>query len=714
MKSLYIGVFGVLLLMLGIGQVVFAQSNRHGFRSPINHSLIFSKSQKLGPVYYSQHAQPGVKQAAQELAHYLSLVSGHEWTAKVQPEGIAGPGIFVGKTINAYAEFAIFGDKVAINELQGADKLEAEQSFRIVVVPDAVYLSGGSPRATAFSVYYFLQQHLGVRWYTPGEIGEEIPEMDRFQLMRSDRVIKPSFINRAIGGLTEVNMKNWALPNLISKRWASGHRLQELISPDLFEEHPDWFAQVNGKRIPTAGGRGPNPNIANPEVAEHVAQAAEQYFTQNPGQSIFSIGITDSLTFDQSELTKKLINPQKYFRNRPVYSELVFHFANAVADDIWPLNECGGIDSSDVPADLNSRYLSCLAYYWAEQVPSFKVHPRVIPYLTSDRAQWFDSEYKKEDKALIEAWTEAGPDIVGTWDYYEGAPYFIPRFYPGLISESIKFLHSSGVQAFYAEGAPLWGFDGPKYWLASQLLWNVERDPVSLLSDYFNGYYRESAAPMWEFFALCEKQWMEQEGDAEWIKYFYNPSQAELFPEPVLAALNDYLKSAETMAKTPRVKARIAILRSEFEFTSAAVKYYFAWKALANATGSDDMRVDHFKKARLHLEATNEPNPLSHKKVKQSLLQLNPLSNQVVRPENYQVVINNDFSKPFVEGDETGLTSQDLRRIKHGLSRTQDQTGLNRPNMVEEMSNDLKPSKMDEKFSKGSKKKSKLFLNSTE
>jgi hypothetical protein len=60
-----------------------------------------------------------------------------------------------------------------------------------------------------------------------------------------------------------------------------------------------------------------------------------------------------------------------------------------------------------------------------------------MPVLTSDRAQWHDPAYRKEDRALIERWVNSGAERIVTWDDYFGAPYPYPRQFNHWIAKSL-------------------------------------------------------------------------------------------------------------------------------------------------------------------------------------------------------------------------------------------------------------------------------------
>lgn len=144
---------------------------------------------------------------------------------------------------------------------------------------------------------------------------------------------------------------------------------------------------------PPEGARWWQPDLGREDVASFAAKQAMAYFAEHPESVSFALGVNDGLLFGESAETKALTMPVRWFRERPDYSNLVFTFMNRAAEEL----------SRSYP----DKYLGALAYYWAEQVPDFAVHPQVIPFLTADRSQGYDPEFLAEDRELQRRWVAA-------------------------------------------------------------------------------------------------------------------------------------------------------------------------------------------------------------------------------------------------------------------------------------------------------------------
>lgn len=639
--------FGLLLVM---GVLVADASPRRSVRDG---GLVLSGGQSwLGPVYYERGADERVLRSAEDLGELLGRITGREWPVLEEPrDEVVAEGVFVGRTTAAYAAGVTLAGPESLPPTDGAGRLAQAQRFRLAVTGRRVLIVGAEPESTATAVYYFLQRYVGVRWYIPGELGEELPAGTRVRLPEMDRTVLPSFYSRTVlSGGNDADQRLWQRRNFQTPRWRFNHNLHRVLTPDLFEENPELFSVIGGRLTPTSGGKGPNPNLVNPAVSDLVAEAAAAFFQENPEAESFSISVTDNVNFDESPATLEVVTPFRYFRSRPDYSDLVFGFSNRVAERLWPLDDGGGIRFDEVPDYLQDKYLGALAYYWAEQVPSFPVHPRIIPYLTSDRGQWFSPAYREEDKALIRAWCAAGPELVGTWDYYEGGPYFIPRTFTENIAASIPFMHKAGVRAFYAEGRARWGFDAPRLWLASQLLIDARQDPGALLRSFYQGYFRESAKPMQRFYEECERVWMAQPEPAVWLKFWLMPGQAELFPPEVWERLEGYLRAAEAGADSERVRERIALVREDFDFSRAGVELYWAWK---KAFGEPDNTVAlaALAEARERFAELAQPPSLGRFRIKEGLLDIAKAPVREAPPAGARVVLSEGFEVELVPGD---------------------------------------------------------------
>ncbi len=519
---------------------------------PNNTSVsIFTQSGPSLQIILPVNADPLEREVAQDCARVLQYMSGHIFTVINESKRQQSAGIYIGKTSLA-------------DDLKITDLLKDRDGFLVRPDGDRLILSGLIPEATAFAVNWFLQKYGGVRWYLPTELGEHIPKKTSWRLPIIDEVVTPDFLSRGFGGIKVEGSEVWMRRNLLRERFAFHHNIHRVIRPQDYEEHPEWFPIVNGMRYQP---KGPNDSMYQPDltykgVVKQVAKTAAIHFEENPNAVSFSLGLNDNIRFGDTALSSALVNPTTFFRNRPDYSNYVFNFMNEAAQEL-------SITHSE-------KYLGCLAYFWWENTPTFPVEPKVLPYLTADRSQWYDPAFKKEDEALIQRWTNLGPEIVGLYDYYYGWPYAVPRIFFSLEADSLKYAYKTGVQAFYAEAYPFWGLDGPKLWLAAQMLWDTDQSSEKLLNEYYVNYFQEAAKPMRRFFEKCETQWMKQSRPARWLKYYKDENQVILFPAKICIRLRRFLDDALSNAKTSIVKNRVELVSEAFRLTELLVEFHNA------------------------------------------------------------------------------------------------------------------------------------------
>ncbi len=401
---------------------------------------------------------------------------------------------------------------------------------------------------------WFLRETLGARWFMPGELGEHVPARKELHLTPGERTYSPSYISRNLGlGGSSPEERAWWGGNRLRAWFQHTHAMSTLFKPEDMKRNPEFAAVVNGAKFfpPTAHDGNWQPNIAADGAAEHAAAGLRQR-----REFSSAIGMNDSIRFDQSERTRELLGEPRWFRHKPDYSKLVFGFVNKVA--------------KRVPG----RYLGAYAYDWTEDTPGFPIERNVVPFLTADRSEWFDPAFAEQDKALIKRWVASGAEVVGLYDYYYGAPFLVPRPTLYAVAQSIPFAYEAGVRAFYAEVYPNWGLDGPKAWLAAELLWDAAARPEDLLETYYRDFWREVAGPMREYFVLCDQQWLNQPKPSYWIKYFKDEHQYLLFPVEVRRKLQSQLAAAKAAATTELTSKRVEFFAQAFAVTDA----FCAWE----------------------------------------------------------------------------------------------------------------------------------------
>lgn len=430
-------------------------------------------------------------------------------------------------------------------------------------------IEGADSAALANGLYTLASREMGARWYWPDELGYELVGKAAAKLPDRPQRVRPSFVQRTLHPVTT----DYGRRNRLNRKYAFNHNLARIFGPEVYREHPEAFSQISGqRRAPRSSAKfDPQPDFTAAATVRLSAEAARVHFDAQPEATSFSLSINDNSLFDEGLATETMVSPLNYFRELPNYTDLVFDYMNAVAEQVF------ADPAYRFTASGDPRYLTALAYYWTEQSPSFPLHPRVMPVLTSDRAQWHDPAYRAEDRALIRRWARSGAERIATWDYYFGAPYPYPRQFTRWIGESIPYLRSQGVDVFFSQLPSLWGLDGPKAWLATQLLWDARQDADQLLEEYYTHFFGEGAGPMRDFYETAEIHRDREEGASKWIKFYKDEAGIELFDAATLRRMRQALdRAAAAVADDPRRAARVAVVSEIFAFTEAYQAYQAA------------------------------------------------------------------------------------------------------------------------------------------
>ncbi|MFQ5808961.1 MAG: DUF4838 domain-containing protein, partial [Armatimonadota bacterium] len=182
--------------------------------------------------------------AAAELQRYVAKMSGAELPIVAEGEAGRGYKILVGNTRGLRQA------KVQLNaDTAGRD------GFVLRGNANRLIIAGRNDLGTLFGVYELLERYLGVRWFMPGDIGEVVPEARTVRIGTLREVVKPAFDTRWVG------TGEWSLKQRmnchvsvededVSVNWLwHFHTFNILIPPEkYFDEHPEWFPLVAGKR----------------------------------------------------------------------------------------------------------------------------------------------------------------------------------------------------------------------------------------------------------------------------------------------------------------------------------------------------------------------------------------------------------------------------------------------------------------------------------
>ncbi len=423
--------------------------------------------------------------AADALAGYLEKISGAEFARQKE---LRGHGIFVGTASRLPSSTRT---RLGIDENFGVEEILVHSSG------GSLYLVGGSEKGVSHAVFTFLRE-LGCRWYFPGELWEELPRNTSIRGAWDIRE-KPDFsLGRRIWygfGAYPKNRRDlelWNRQNRMGGRGELriGHTWAGLKPERDFAEHPEWFALVDGKRSHA------KPCYSHPEVVKRMTEYA--LAAAASGRKCVSVSAPDGLGFCECARCRDVFKGAKpydahrtLFAKRPngpvvnITSETLFRAVNTAAKAV-----------AEKHLDVT---IACYAYSAYSHPPSFDLHPNV--YIQTTTA--FRRTPLESNEQLAQFGAKA--KRLGVREYYSVFQWDWDWPHPGKTSpeqlaKDLRFFHANGVDAINAEASNNWAARGLGYYIAAQLLWDVDAKTKPLLADFYTRAFGPAARAMERYF----------------------------------------------------------------------------------------------------------------------------------------------------------------------------------------------------------------------
>ena len=288
------------------------------------------------------------------------------------------------------------------------------------------------------------------------------------------------------------------------------------------------------------------------------------YLAKHPETFSITLGVNDTngSSYCQCDECRRLDSDaeKSVFSNDPDgHSASYYTFVNRVAEAL--------------AADYPNLRIGLLAYLGTIMPPRFELHPNVVPMMTFDtHSAGMDRAVRKGQDAVIRRWGKKVRET-GIWDYCWGGGYFIPRVDFKGSAARIKYLYANGGRAYFGENYMPDALDGPKTYLTSRLLENVDADATDILNEWFTRFAgKEAEAPLRKLYKLCSDYWRspEMKKSALWParQYVYNYPRDNQFYALTPGFTETLLKLAQEVrgrARTDGEKARAEILLRHFE-----------------------------------------------------------------------------------------------------------------------------------------------------
>jgi hypothetical protein len=507
--------------------------------------------------------------AALELRHYLcKLTKANEQDAKVFP--------IVALNRARDHKAIILSDlsqkpvRRAVSRAAGREKLAsrlaANESFALVPNGDSLLIIGADRVGVLYGVYSLLQR-LGMRWYSPGDMGEVVHTSTDLRLPAQSTVEVPKYGTRGFLAWEDRGDRDfylWMARNRLNL-WtiAELHRallrqlgihlnaglhwtFERYLNPDKYmQAHPEWYGLLNGKRQGFKNGFGVNFCTSNKEALDELMRNMIADFSTGDWRDadMLELWPLDNGKWCECENCKRLGSPsdrmqalslevnkrledaqQKRLLHHPV--EVVFNFYHETR--FLPTKPFG-------PAD---EYKHIIA--------SFPPIGRCFIHYLDDPDC---TEYNTEYWANYLTWEKRFPGTFLIDEYYNiSTTKSLPGVYRRIMAHEIPMYYRNGARHFrYMHTATR--LQGPKRltnYLMAQLLWNPEADSEQLFSEYLADFYGAGAEDARRFYDRLEyamspvQQWKHYRGEngAQGLTRHISRNENELFD-------NEHLKLEE-------------------------------------------------------------------------------------------------------------------------------------------------------------------------
>ena len=476
----------------------------------------------------------------------------------------------------------------------------AFDGFVMDCTENRLVLAGNVPKGTLNAVYAFLEDYVGVRWYMPTDLGENVPRHTTVTVPLGRRRVEPRFVcrqnhtlYRSAKGAGEVWERRVRITNndldVPFNRYS--HNIDDVIPrgpsaevQEFIKTHPDYYPLFDGERyLPEGADQRWQPCTTHPDVIRLAIEAAGEWFAAHPEANSYALGINDGNIWCECEDCRALdIDPERTFNGAKQVSERYYTFVRQVAEAIAKTHP--------------GKYITCIAYGAVLLPPrNFTLPTNVVVCITQDVGQWHDPVYKAKDKEAAAAWAKAAGGFMA-YDY-TGLDWLMPRVYPHAMAESLRFYADHGAVGAVNEANPVWWYTGPMLYLRARLMWDPTLDPDAVLTEYYDGFFGPGSAGMKTMYSVFERCMMKKRPGWHFEGLSHVTWQLNLWDRADLEECREALGAARrAVAGQEPYSARVELLVARgFRLAQAMLEEY--WQAgelrrLVAEGGSADKLLD--------------------------------------------------------------------------------------------------------------------------
>ena len=496
----------------------------------------------------------------------------------LQISEVAVPIIKAGKGSSPYE--IILGQNERLDEIGIKVNYNALKKDGFIIKTDSLRLiiAGGNGKGTLYGAYSFLETYLDCRMYSPSV--KVIPKKESIVLdeINDEQIPVIEFRDTHYRVTWDQEYADW---HKLSHDEDGGrpdwgmwvHTFHALVPPNIyFEEHPEYFAMVNGERLPT------QLCLTNPHVLEITIQSLRKKIAENPDATYWSVSQNDNRDYCTCENCKAIDDTE----GSPAGS--IIQFVNQVADQ------------------FPDKMISTLAYQYGRKAPK-NLRPKenvniMLCSIEINRNLPIEDDPSCADfmRDVIE-WGKIAEDII-VWDYVIQFPNLISPF-PNLhvLKPNLQFFSRNGVTAMFEQGNREVGgeFAELRAYLISKLMWNPDLDVDALMHDFLTGYYGKASEPIATYINEMREALLESGAP---LRIFASPNQAaeSYLTTALIDGYEDLFDEAEVLAADSAAlleRIRIARLPLDFAIMEQAKKRYYGERGLfEKENGKWEVRTD--------------------------------------------------------------------------------------------------------------------------
>ena len=516
--------------------------------------------------------------AAAELQKYAKKITGVPLPIVNEPKEPIGYGIWLGRTRKAEsASFTLTGGKL------GRDGYAACADDRGLVV------AGKCPLGTLFGVYDVIEREFGVRWCEPDELGEVVPAADTLSVGTFRRQFKPSFDYRWVDSgewslkqRMNVQVEVDGKPVGVNWKWHF-HTFAILIPPEkCFDEHPEWFPLVGGKRQKSTRPNSHSTQLctSNPEVVDKLTEGLLETLDADPTIEIITLSPNDGGGFCECPDCVALDEPHRGWFAR--YSKRLAVLNQEIAGRIaqrYPKVKVkvGAYAMYALPPEIenyrpaeNLIVQLCHIYFCHN-------HPITGPGCEAGKTYEPSDNFlpNRDFKDLAETWSTLTENLF-IYEYYSlGGWSKTEMFWPMVhtMRHDVPWYRRIGAKGFYTQVGP-WPRAPLNYYIAAKLAWNADLDVDWLIADFCEKFFEGAAEPMRAYLRELEEAMVRNN---QCISYGLPGGRAKVlapkvFDKATRQRLRTCLDKAEERAGDELVRKRIAAVRGAFDKCEASIE----------------------------------------------------------------------------------------------------------------------------------------------